>query len=217
MNPLLEHARLYAIVDLGYVVPAQITRVTRELIAGGAGVIQLRAKGQSQSDILHWALEIAPICRESAVPFIVNDYISIAKASDADGVHLGQEDGPLATARGELDEGKLVGRSTHSLQQANAALSEGADYIGFGPLFPTPTKQGRPAIGLHEIATVQSQVGSQIPVYCIGGIQPNNLASVIQSGARRAVVVSALLQAEDISRQTRSIVTSLQNESRLHS
>lgn len=92
----------------------------------------------------------------------------------------------------------IVGRSTHSPEQARAALAEGFDYIGFGPLFPTPTKKGRPGIGLESIAEVENDVGNEIPVFCIGGIKRDNLELVLASGARRVVIVSALLQAESI-------------------
>ena len=149
-NNWLE-ARLYGIVDLGYAPEDNLPYVTRQLIAGGAGLIQLRAKGREKSEILTWAQELLPLCRTAGVPFIINDFIDIAKEVDADGVHLGQDDGPLGTAREQLSAGKIVGRSTHSPEQAAAALAEGADYIGFGPLFPTPTKKGRPGIGLENI------------------------------------------------------------------
>ena len=116
----------------------------------------------------------------------------------ADGVHLGQDDGDLQYAREETGGQLLVGRSTHSPEQARHALEEGADYIGFGPLFPTPTKEGRPGIGLENIAAVEAEVGTRIPVFCIGGIKQENLAEVLRAGARRAVVVSGLLQAADV-------------------
>jgi thiamine-phosphate pyrophosphorylase len=205
----LEKARLYAIVDLGYVAEERVETTARELLSGGAGILQLRAKGHPEATILEWAKAIAPICREAGIPFIVNDHIDIARECDADGVHLGQDDGPLATARAQLAEGKLVGRSTHSPEQARAALAEGADYIGFGPLFPTPTKLGRPGIGLENIASVEEEVGAHIPVFCIGGIQQANLPEIKQVGARRVVIVSDLLKSDDIASATRTTVTFL--------
>ena len=204
-NHWLE-AKLYGIVDLGYAPEDNLAHVTRQLIAGGAGIIQLRAKEREKSEILTWAKEILPLCREAGVPFIINDFIDIAKEVDADGVHLGQDDGPLANAREQLPEGKIVGRSTHSPEQASAALAEGADYIGFGPLFPTPTKKGRPGIGLENIPSVMIEVGSQIPVFCIGGIKRDNLAIVKKAGAKRVVIVSDLLLAEDITAACREVI-----------
>ena len=91
------------------------------------------------------------------------------------------------------------------LAQARAARDEGFDYIGFGPLFPTPTKEGRPGIGLGDVAAVEESVGSVIPAFCIGGIKPGNLAEVLAAGARRVVIVSALLQAEDVAAATRAV------------
>jgi thiamine-phosphate pyrophosphorylase len=98
----------------------------------------------------------------------------------------------------------IIGRSTHSLAQAKQALADGADYIGFGPLFPTPTKAGRPAIGLGDISEMEREVGSKIPAFCIGGIKPDNLGEVLAAGALRCVVVSHLLLAGDIAAATRS-------------
>ena len=205
-NNWLE-AKLYGIVDLGYASEDNLAHVTRQLIAGGAGIIQLRAKGHEKSEILAWAKELLPLCREAGVPFIINDFIDIAQETDADGVHLGQDDGPLSAAREQLSAGKIVGRSTHSPEQASAALAEGADYIGFGPLFPTPTKKGRPGIGLENIPAVMTKVGSQIPVFCIGGIKRDNLAIVKAAGAQRVVIVSDLLLAEDVTAACREVTT----------
>lgn len=195
--------RLYAILDLGYVAGSDRVSTALKLIAGGADVLQLRAKGHDIGEIRDVAKEILPICRAAAVPFIINDYPELAAELDADGVHIGQDDGPLAAAREVVGSGKIIGRSTHSLAQARAALDEGFDYIGFGPLFPTPTKLGRPGIGLADIAAMQSDVGSRIPAYCIGGIKRANLPEVIAAGARRVVIVSDLLTAEDVESATR--------------
>lgn len=202
-------ALLYGIVDLGYCSGEDLPAVARALITGGAGIIQLRAKGCPAEKILAWAHELAPICKAAGVPFIVNDFIEIAHAVDADGVHLGQDDGPLSAAREALAAGKIVGRSTHSPAQARAALAEGADYIGFGPLFPTPTKVGRPGIGIESVAAVQREVGSQIPVFCIGGIKRENLPQVQAAGAKRVVIVSDLLQAPDLAAATKEVVVRL--------
>ena len=152
---------------------------------------------------------LVPLCRAAGVPFILNDHAALAAALGADGVHLGQDDGSLAAAREITGHGLLVGRSTHSLAQARAALAEGFDYIGFGPLFPTPTKAGRAAIGLADIAAMERDVGARIPAFCIGGIGPSNLAPVLAAGARRIVMVSALLQAADIEVATRDVAGKL--------
>ena len=204
-----SNSSLYGIVDLGYAHADQLPLVTQALIASGAGLIQLRAKGHTQKEIQKWAAELLTLCRASSVPFIINDYVDIAVAIDADGVHLGQDDGSLQAARSQFSTSKIIGRSTHSPEQAQAALEEGADYIGFGPLFPTPTKKGRPGIGLENIATVEQSVGTDIPVYCIGGIKRDNLDQVKAAGARRVVVVSDLLLAEDITSAGKEICQAL--------
>ena len=197
MGPMNE-PKLYAILDLGYVTPEDSERVTRSLLAGGADLLQLRAKGHDREMIRQVAGAIMPLCREAGVPFILNDFPDLAALLDADGVHIGQDDGSLAEARGIVGPGKIIGRSTHSLPQARAALAEGFDYIGFGPLFPTPTKLGRPGIGLQDIVAMEREVGSIIPAFCIGGIRRANLATVLAAGAKRVVIVSDLLTADDI-------------------
>jgi thiamine-phosphate pyrophosphorylase len=198
-------ARLYVILDLGYVAPAAAETVATQLIAGGGDLLQLRAKGVDPATVAEVAGRLQPICRSARIPFILNDFSELAAAVDADGVHLGQDDGPLAEARAVLGPGKIIGRSTHSLAQARAALDEGASYIGFGPLFPTPTKLGRPGIGMEEIAAMEREVGGRIPAFCIGGIKPDKLPQVLGAGARRVVIVSALLQAGDVRAATAEV------------
>ncbi|MEI8038466.1 MAG: thiamine phosphate synthase [Verrucomicrobiota bacterium] len=195
--------KLYCILDLGYCAEADAAAVTASLLAGGADLLQLRAKRHDLATIRRVALGLLPLCRAAGVPFLLNDHPALAAELGADGVHIGQDDGPLAAARLAMGPDKIIGRSTHSLEQARAALAEGFDYIGFGPLFPTPTKAGRPAIGLHEVAAMEREVGSSIPAFCIGGIKRANLATVLAAGARRVVIVSELLQAPDVQAATR--------------
>lgn len=201
----MNNARLYCILDLGYTPEDCAEEVTSALLAGGADILQLRAKNQDLPTILRVAEKLIPLCRAAGVPFILNDFPDLAATLGVDGVHIGQDDGPLGAAREIMGAGKLIGRSTHSLAQARAALAEGFDYIGFGPLFPTPTKAGRPAIGLDEIAAMEQQVGSRIPAFCIGGITQATLPQVLAAGARRIVLVSALLQAPDVAAATHAI------------
>lgn len=203
------HGQLYAILDLGYVREENALAAAKALLAGGASLLQLRAKGHAPELIEALARQVLPLCREAGVPFIVNDYPDIAAGVGADGIHIGQDDGSLAEVREIVGEGMLVGRSTHSPEQARAALEEGFDYIGFGPLFPTPTKLGRPGIGMAEIAVVQASVGSVIPVFCIGGIKRANLPEVMAAGACNAVIVSDLLCALDMQAATREAVVLL--------
>ncbi len=211
----LRDASLYGILDMGYVKVSRMRRVAGELLDGGVGVLQLRAKGYDSAGVIEMVREHAPdlaaMCQSHRVPFVINDFAEAALELGADGVHIGQDDGALADVRKVVGEEILVGRSTHSLEQAQAAMEEGFDYIGFGPLFPTPTKEGRPGIGLDDITRVQKNVGKHIPVFCIGGIKPENLELVLASGARRVVIVSALLQAADIAQSTRNVLTMLQS------
>ena len=202
----MNDARLYGILDLGYVSEENAVPVAKTLLGGGAGVLQLRAKGHDLETNRRLAALLQPLCREAGVPFILNDYPELAAELGTDGVHIGQDDGSLAEARAIVGPGKIVGRSTHSLDQARAALAEGFDYIGFGPLFPTPTKLGRPGIGIADIATMEREVGSKIPAFCIGGIKRENLDEVLSAGARRVVIVSDLLTARDVEAATRDVV-----------
>jgi thiamine-phosphate pyrophosphorylase len=205
----LAKALLYGICDLGYLTRDKAVPVSRLLLQGGAGILQLRAKGHDPANLIDLALELKDLCVEFAVPFIVNDHLQLALDSQAHGLHLGQDDGSLAPAREQLKEGVLLGRSTHSLEQARLALAEGADYIGFGPLFPTPTKKGRPGIGMADISRMEAEVGTKIPAFCIGGIKPGNLEAVMESGARRVVIVSHLLTSPDPKSETKAALTSL--------
>jgi thiamine-phosphate pyrophosphorylase len=201
----LHAARLYGILDLGYAPESELESVAGALLDGGVDLLQLRAKGHDPEAVAGMARRVLPRCRAAGVPFIVNDFPAVASGVGADGLHLGQDDGSLAEARALVGPEVLIGRSTHSPAQAAAARAEGFDYIGFGPLFPTPTKEGRPGIGLADIAGVEQGVGSAIPVFCIGGIKPDNLAEVLAAGARRIVIVSGLLQAADITATTREV------------
>lgn len=221
---MIINSRLYCILDLGYVSEENAESVTASLLAGGADLLQLRAKNQDLATIERVARKLLPLCRQAGVPFILNDFPVLAGEIGADGCHIGQDDGTLEEAKAAFLKGLerglqsglhpssgpfLIGRSTHSLDQARAALAEGFDYIGFGPLFPTPTKAGRPAIGLEEVSIMERDVGSEIPAFCIGGITPETLPQVLSAGARRVVVVSALLQAPDVEAAARKLRESL--------
>jgi thiamine-phosphate pyrophosphorylase len=186
---------LYGILDTGYVAADRMTRMAVSLIEGGIDILQLRAKKESRDEIRAMALEIAPICRQANVPFILNDHPDLVAETGADGVHVGQEDYPIADARRLAGPGALVGKSTHSLEQALAAAAEAPDYIGFGPLFATPTKPDYRPIGTDQVRKLHQLL--TLPIFCIGGIKLANLSSVINAGAQRVVIVSDLLQAAD--------------------
>lgn len=206
----LFNAKLYGIVDLGYASADDLARVTREMIAGGIDVIQLRAKGHPLGDIATWSRELLPICRDGEVPFIVNDSPEIAAEVGADGVHVGQDDASMDDVRAIVGDEMLVGRSTHSVEQAALAAADSrTDYIGFGPLFSTPTKPTYTPIGTEEIHSVHLS-HPDLPIFCIGGIKKENLGAVVAAGAKRAVIVSGILQADEIAayvRESRQILT----------
>jgi thiamine-phosphate pyrophosphorylase len=198
---------LYGIVDLGYVAPSDVARVTQSLIAGGVDILQLRAKRCTEGEVLRLAELMLPLTQAGQVPLVINDYPHIAAKIGAEGVHVGQDDDAVAKARDIVGRGCFVGKSTHSMAQAEAALAEGADYIGFGPLYATGTKPDYVPIGLEDIAEVHRRVS--LPIYCIGGVNPSRLAEIQAAGARRVVVVSAFLQARDIEAEVAQLRASL--------
>ena len=208
MKSILSDSRLYGIVDLGYVRPEEVESTTAALLRGGIRILQLRAKGIDPATVEQLARRMQPLCREAGAIFVLNDYPDMAARIGADAVHVGQDAGPLAAVRDIVGPQMLIGRSTHSPEQALAAVAEGADYIGFGPLFPTGTKPGRPSIGLQDIAAVQEKLGD-FPMFCIGGINGTTLPSVLRAGARRVVIVSWLLQQPAPAAAARDIINLL--------
>lgn len=198
-------AFLYGIVDLGYVKPEQIVPMTEDLIAGGIDLLQLRAKGHPEADVIRWGQAMHAVTKAAGVPLVINDHPRVAAEVGSEGVHVGQDDDAVAKARAIVGDRCFVGKSTHSLAQAVAAQAEGADYIGFGPLYATGTKPDYVPIGLADIAEVHRLV--QLPIYCIGGVNAARLDEVLAAGARRVVVVSAFLQAPDV----RATVASLKS------
>jgi thiamine-phosphate pyrophosphorylase len=192
----LTDCRLYGIVDLDYVDAAEAVGVAEKLIEGGVDLIQLRGKHKSIDELVDLGAELHEVTRRSSIPLIVNDHAEIAKEVPVEGVHVGQEDDPIAVVRDKVGRQVIVGKSTHSFKQARAARDEGADYIGFGPIFATPTKPDYQPIGLADIKQVY--VDLALPIFCIGGIKIDNLPQVMAAGAARVVIVSGLLKAQDI-------------------
>jgi thiamine-phosphate pyrophosphorylase len=192
----LTECRLYGIIDLGYVQRRDAARVVEQMIEGGVDLIQLRGKNKSISELVDLAAELHELTAKSSTPLIVNDHAEVAARALVEGVHVGQDDDSIEVARQKAAREILVGKSTHSLEQAHAAQHEGADYIGFGPIFVTPTKPDYAPIGLGDIKRLHTEVN--LPIFCIGGINIDNLQSVIDAGAKRAVMVSALLKAHSI-------------------
>ena len=195
MRPLHD-CRLYGIIDLGYVERRDAASVVEQMIEGGVDLIQLRGKNKSIGELVGLAAELHDLTAKSSTPLIVNDHPEIARRVPVEGVHVGQDDDSIAIVREKAHHEILVGKSTHSLEQARAALRENADYIGFGPIFATPTKPDYAPIGLEDIRRVHTEV--DVPIFCIGGINVDNLQSVIDAGAKRVVMVSAVLKAHSI-------------------
>ena len=186
---------LYAIVD-----PLDTGRdpaaLAAALLAGGARLVQLRWKGASARELLAAARAIRPLARAASALFLVNDRPDVARAAEADGVHLGQDDLPVPAARRVLGPGRLIGVSTHDLDQARAAEAADADYIGVGPVYATATKPGAlPPRGLALVSAVRAAV--RCPLVAIGGITPETAAAVRAAGADAVAMIGALVRAGD--------------------
>lgn len=181
-----------------------VTQVVRGAIKGGATVIQLREKEFTARRLVEVGREIRKITLEHNVTFIVNDRVDVAAAVDADGVHLGQDDLPVNAARKILGPGKLVGISTHSVEQALRAEKDGADYIGVGPVFETNTKEDVCApVGLELVRKVSRLV--RIPKVAIGGIKAHNAADAMAAGADGIAVITAVVAAPDVEKAAREL------------
>ena len=156
---------------------------------------------------LQQARALRQLCSRHGALFIVNDRIDLALAVEADGVHLGQGDLPPAIARQLLGPGRLIGRSTHRIEQLRQAVADGCDYVGVGPVNATPTKPGRDPVGLSYVQ--QAAAESPIPMFAIGGIELANLAAVLQAGAQRVAVVRAITEALDPQAAARALLEGL--------
>jgi len=187
---------LYAILDPSLLDPGRVPEVAAVLIEAGTGTVQLRDKRGSDRETLVLARRLADLCNSKGALFVVNDRPDIAAASGASGVHLGQDDLPVDAARRILPAGAVVGISTHSPKQAAEAEAAGADYIGFGPVFPTSTKADPdPVVGLQGLSRVAE--AAHIPVVAIGGIDWERAAQIADAGASACALVSALAKSAD--------------------
>jgi thiamine-phosphate pyrophosphorylase len=179
--------------------------VVQEMIAGGVAVVQYREKHGAKSfrEMLAECKAIRQLTQDSGVLFIVNDYVELAVLAEADGVHVGQDDLPVAAVRQQVGA-KIIGLSTHSPDQARAALKAGADYIGAGPLFATQTKDDVCApVGLDYLDYVLKNI--PLPAVAIGGIKLNNIDQVIEKGARTVCLVTEIVGAENIAGMVRRL------------
>jgi thiamine-phosphate pyrophosphorylase len=167
-----------------------------QALTAGIRFFQYRNKYASRKDIYETALRLSRTARQAGALFVVNDHTDIAVAVDADGVHLGQDDLPIECARKVLRAEKIIGISTHSIEQAQIAQAAGADYIGFGPIFPTATKDAGALQGIATLSAITKSVS--LPVIAIGGINHTNIRDVLKTGAPGAAVISAILSTDDI-------------------
>ncbi|WP_414565927.1 MULTISPECIES: thiamine phosphate synthase [unclassified Anabaena] len=189
-HQLLWRSHLYLVTS-----PSESLLTTVEAaLKGGLTLVQYRDKTADDTLRLEQAMKLRQLCQTYGALFIINDRVDMALAVDADGVHLGQQDMPIDTARQLLGPQRLIGRSTTNSEEMQKAILEGADYIGVGPVYETPTKANKPAAGLEYVKYAAQN--SSIPWFAIGGIDANNINDVIDAGAERVAVVRALIQAE---------------------
>jgi thiamine-phosphate diphosphorylase len=185
--------------------------VAEAALAGGASMIQLRDKSMTTRELLDEAAAILALCRGRGVPFIINDRVDVALAVGADGVHVGDDDMPVAEARRLLGPDAIIGASADSVATARAAADDGADYLGVGPMFATETKPdaGVP-VGPQRIREIKGSVN--IPVFGIGGITAENAGEVMAAGADGVAVISAIAEADDVAEAARAMVRAVGGE-----
>ena len=200
-------AGLYVILDRQFLGDRDELDVTRQIIEGGARVIQLRDKQSKKKELLLVAQKLRELCSQADGLFIINDYLDLAMAVDADGLHVGQEDLPLPVIRRELPVDKIVGCSVTMLSQATKAQAEGADYIAVGSIFPTATKKGATVVGVDMLRELKQTVST--PLVAIGGINQNNIGEVVSAGAYAVAVISAVLGEKDVKGAVQKLIAKM--------
>lgn len=201
LRRIKEHS-LYLVITEEYGNGRSALEIARAAIAGGVDIIQMREKAKPKDELILIGKDLARICKANNVIFIVNDDPLLAAEVDADGVHLGQEDAikyPIEDARKILGINKIIGISTHSREQFYRADKEGYDYIAFGPIFPTKTKDY--SLGTKDVAKVAAN--SKGKVFFIGGINLSNIGEILKNGAKNIAMIRAITEAENIEAQTR--------------
>jgi thiamine-phosphate pyrophosphorylase len=195
---------LYVILDRQALAGRDMVAVAGQVVEGGGRVVQLRDKQSSRSELLAAAQAVKALCEQSNVLFIVNDYVDVALAADADGVHTGQKDLPLPVVRRLMPIDKIAGCSVNTVAEAVKARDEGADYIAVGAMFPTRTKEAAIVVGIERLKQVREAVSTAL--VAIGGIDEDNIGQVLAAGADSAAVVSAALGTEDVRGAVRRLV-----------
>ncbi len=202
-----EQCLLYGILDTGYCAPERLGAMLEQMIAGGVEMVQLRAKGMAGDRVAELARDLHPLSRAAAVPLILNDHPELVGETGVEGARVGVEDMTVGEAGRLAGRGCWSGKSSHSVAQAIEGWGQGADYLGFGPLFATLTKPDYVPIGTAAIHQVHAEVG--LPIFCIGGIKLENLGAVRAAGARRVVIVRGILQAGDVAGYVRQCAEGL--------
>jgi thiamine-phosphate pyrophosphorylase len=195
---------LYAIIDSQKLGGRKHLEVAGQMVRGGAKAVQLRYKGDDRDELLSIAQQLKSLCYENKVLFIVNDYLDIALAVGADGLHLGQRDLPVKEARRLLPIDMLLGVSVTTVEQAKVAEGGGADYIAVGSMYPTSSKETARVVGLERLREVRGVVS--LPLVAIGGINRDNAGEVAAAGADGVAVISAILGSEDVEGAARQLV-----------
>ena len=187
---------LYAVTDRHWLEGRKLIDVVKESLDGGVTMVQLREKTLEEGKFLEEARELQALCRERHIPFIVNDNVDIAKAMDADGVHVGQDDMETMDVRAKLGPDKLIGVSAHTVEEALLAEKQGADYLGVGAVFPTSSKSDVGEMSYETLKAICKAVS--IPVVAIGGISGENVGKLAGSGICGVAVISAIYAAKDV-------------------
>ena len=187
---------LYAITDKGALHGRDICKAVEDAVKGGATIIQLREKGLDEKTLTEEAAKLTEICHRYNVPLIVNDNVDAAINSGADGVHVGMEDTPVSEIRARVSDEFIIGATAKTVEQAKKAQAEGADYLGVGAVFPSPTKKDAIRITNEQLREIANSV--DIPVAAIGGISKDNILQLQGSGADGAAVVAAIFAQDDI-------------------
>jgi thiamine-phosphate pyrophosphorylase len=203
---------LYVIIDSGVLNGRSHLEAAEKIIRAGVKVLQLRDKTTPKKQLLPLASELQELCRQKNVLFILNDYLDVALAIRADGLHIGQEDLPVEVARRLLPPDTLLGCSVDTAEQALEAQAAGADYLAVGSIFPTTTKNNIGVVGLERLREVKA--AAKIPLAAIGGINQDNARQTVQAGADALCVISAVLKAADMTLAARRIIDliEVQNE-----
>lgn len=203
--------RLHVLTDTVLQCRFSHLELARMAIKGGADTIQFRQKIGTTREMIEIVRQLKKLCKDSGVTLIVNDRLDVAIAADADGVHLGKDDFPIPQARKLLGESLIIGGSAASLEEAQKCLAEGADYIGFGPVYPTTSKaDAGPVTGIELLK--QAVAAIPLPIIAIGGISVENTAEVMRAGARGIAVISAVCCQKNPEQATRALSQALQTK-----